>query len=104
MNAIDTIKQANDLRNKALAALHSELGYASPQALVAAINAAAAPAAPATQKRGPRPTTNRNGIEKALRTGTETMNAIAAEFGVSVQTVYLIKKSLGLVKPQARRK
>ena len=97
-------EQVEQDRAKALAHLHEEYGFASPAELIKAIRAAA-------RKRRGRPAGKKVGhrkharitpdlkakIKSALKAG-KTGGAVAAQFGVSVPSVYLIKKAFGLVK------
>lgn len=130
-NLLVQIKQAEAAKKKALAALHTELGFESAHALANAIldaaakstrttPTAAAPAQPKATKAGAKaakaakaakgkgkgkgrrlPAEVRQGIVDALNQGRKGAH-VAREFGVSYPTVHFIKQDLGLV--QARGK
>ncbi len=133
MNAIETIKQANATRRKALANLHTELGFESPQALAHAIaesagvvigrairpisrGAVVAYAAP-----GPsftvddikdRPSVRGSGKRLSTKERQAIIRDLKAgvtgtecqrKHGVSYPTVHEIKKSLGLATARPRK-
>jgi hypothetical protein len=92
-------------RVTALASLHQKYGFGSPAELIRAIRAASGPAA---GKRAGRPGGGhrkyarispelRQKIKAALQAG-KTGGQVAAAFGISVPSVYNIKKASGLVK------
>jgi len=92
-------------RAKALASLHRKYGFGSPAELIRAIRAAAgagggkrAVRAGAGHRKYARISPElRQKIKAALQAG-KTGGAVAAAFGVSVPSVYNIKKASGLVK------
>lgn len=116
-NIFDQIKNAEAAKRKALAELHTALGFASARALAQAILEAAgasssmaratgvAAASPARQgsKKGKRLTPEtRQQIAAALKSG-EPAARIAKHFGVSYPTVHKLKSSLGLVTSRGKR-
>jgi hypothetical protein len=95
-------------RAKILANLHEEYGFANANELIKAIRAATGgrrgrpPGRPAKKavghKKHARITTElKEKIKVALQAG-KTGGKVAAEFGVSLPSVYNIKKAFGLVK------
>lgn len=101
-------EQVDRTRAEALANLHEEYGFADAEELINAIRAAAG------KRRGRRPGRPakkagdhhkharitpeiRQKIRTALKAG-KTGGAVAEEFGVSLPSVYNIKKEFGLVK------
>jgi hypothetical protein len=97
-------------RAKALAHLHEEYGFESPRELIKAIRAAAGSrrGRPAGKKvvhrKHARITPDlKEEIKAALKAG-KTGGRVAAEFGVSLPSVYNIKKALGLVKARKAAK
>jgi hypothetical protein len=97
-------------RAKALAHLHEEYGFASPRELIKAIRAAAGgrrgrPAGKkAVHRKHARITPElKEKIKAALQAG-KTGGKVAAEFGVSLPSVYNIKKAFGLVKARKAAK
>ncbi len=117
---VKQIKDAEQSKRKALAFLHVELGYESPQALASAILKAAGgapkgakPAAgPSTSVRAPvakqgkgrrlSPET-RAAIISALKSGVKGTE-VTRRFGVSYPTVHAIKGSLGMVTSRGGKK
>jgi hypothetical protein len=101
-------KQIARERTKALTHLHEKYGFASAKELIKAIRAAAGSAG---KRRGHKPGRHRrharitpemkNKIKGAIQAG-RTGARIAQDFGISLPSVYNIKKAFGLVK--ARRK
>lgn len=96
-------------RRALLGNLHSTLGYPSREELVQALreleeprrrgrkpSSASPTSAPATGKRARVTTEMRDGIVKALKEGNPGQ-AVAKRFGVSLPTVYNVKKAAGLV-------
>ena len=119
----DKIKQLADYQNKvaalqkkiererakALASLHHKYGFGSPAELIRAIRAAAgrgarraARAAGGHRKYARISPETRQKIKAALQSG-KTGGQVAAAFGVSVPSVYNIKKASGLVKARKGR-
>jgi hypothetical protein len=115
MSILDQIKAAESAKQRALASLHLELGYASPQALADAIvrSTAAAgskPGAPIARsgsgnsRKGRKiPEATRQAIASALKSG-EVGACLAAKFGVSYNIIHAIKQELGMVKATKRSK
>jgi hypothetical protein len=113
-NLLEQIKAAENAKLRALASLHTELGYSSPQDLADAIvragssrGVSATPAArPASgnSRKGRRiPDSTRQAIASALK-GGEVGSGLAAKFGVSYNIVHAIKQELGMVKATKRSK
>jgi hypothetical protein len=122
---VNQIRSAEAAKKKALAGLHTELGYASPGALAQAIVEAAgeslatgarvvgaratgaratAPAQAPRGKRGRRiPPDVKQAIVDALKAG-ESGNSLTKKFGVSYPVVHAIKAKLGLVKARSAGK
>ncbi len=115
-NVINDILKAESAKRKALASLHTELGYASGRALADAI----VEATEGTARKGKTPAasvnrapTERRGrglsperkraIADALQAGVSGTQ-VARDHGVSYPTVHEIKKSLGLVTPRPGKK
>ena len=118
----DKIKQLADYQSKVtelqneiekeraqkMAHLHEELGFADAKQLIRAIRAAAKVAG---KRRGRKAGRHRkharitqamkDGVKAALQAG-KSGSRIAEEFGISLPSVYNLKKAFGLVK--ARRK
>ena len=102
-------KQIERERTKALAHLHEKYGFESVKELVKAIRAAAGPAG---KRRGRKPGRHRkharitpqmkDKIKGAIQTG-RTGAQIAQAFGISLPSVYNIKKSFGLVKARKKK-
>lgn len=100
-------------RVQALAGLHEQYGFANPEELIKAIRAAAASP---KGRRGRRPGRKATGhrkharitaelkekIKAALQAG-KTGGKVAAEFGVSLPSVYNLKKAFGLVKARKKK-
>jgi len=91
-------------RTRALASLHRKYGFGSPAELISAIRAAAGTggkrvvrAAGGHRKFARISPELRQKIKAALQAG-KTGGQVAATFGVSVPSVYNIKKASGLVK------
>ncbi len=102
-------KEIEKERARALAHLHEEYGFESARELIKAIRAAAGPGG----KRGGRKagrhrkhariTPEMKGkIKGALQAG-KTGAQIAQEFGISLPSVYNIKKAFGLVKARKKK-
>lgn len=97
-------------RGRSLAHLHEDFGFASPQELIRAIRAAAG-SRQGRRSRGRGARRHRKHtritpemkqkIKTALQAG-QTGGKVAATFGISLPSVYNLKKAFGLVK--ARRK
>jgi hypothetical protein len=103
-------EQVENDRAKALAHLHEEYGFESPRELIKAIRVAAGsrcghPAGKqAAHRKHARITPElREKIKAALKAG-KTGGKVAAEFGVSLPSVYNIKKASGLVKARKAAK
>ena len=89
-------------RTQALASLHRKYGFASPAELIRAIRAAVGRGGGKRAGGGHRKYARispelRQKIKAALQAG-KTGGQVAAAFGVSVPSVYNIKKASGLVK------
>jgi hypothetical protein len=113
---LDQIKTAENAKQRALALLHTELGYGSAQALAEAIlrssgavaasgpRGVAAPKPSGNSRKGRRiPDSTRQAIASALQSG-EVGTSLAGKFGVSYNIVHAIKQELGMVKPTKRSK
>ena len=106
---IDDILKAEAAKRRALATLHTELGYPSGRALAEAILEATEGGAPRGQGSSKWPKSKGRGlhpehkqaITDALQRGMNGTR-VAREFGVSYPTVHEIKKSLGLVKARGK--
>jgi DNA-binding NarL/FixJ family response regulator len=125
-NFIDQIKAAESAKLRALASLHTELGYGSAAELAAAIRGAsggartatarspiaapssgnavaaskATPAAPSKTRKGRRiDEDTKRQIVAALKSG-EPGARVAKQLGVSYPTIHNWKTELGLVKPR----
>jgi hypothetical protein len=103
-------KQVEKDRAKALAHLHEEYGFANANELIKAIRAAAGsrrgrPAGKrAVHRKHARITLElKEKIKTALRAG-KTGGKVAAQFGVSLPSVYNLKKAFGLVKARKAAK
>jgi hypothetical protein len=103
-------KQVEKDRAKALAHLHEEYGFANANELIKAIRAAAhgRRGRPAGKKvvhrKHARITLElKEKIKAALRAG-KTGGKVAAQFGVSLPSVYNLKKAFGLVKARKAAK
>jgi hypothetical protein len=97
-------------RAQALAHLHEEYGFASTQELIKAIRAAGGHrrGRPAGKKVAHRKHARitaelKEKIKAALKAG-KTGGKVAAEFGVSLPSVYNLKKAFGLVKARKAAK
>lgn len=101
-------EEVDSARAKTLANLHEEYGFADANELIKAIHAAAGgrrgrrPGRPAKRagrhrKHARITPAMRNEIKAALKAG-RTGGAVAQEFGVSLPSVYNIKKESGLVQ------
>ncbi len=118
MNIFDQIRSADRAKQRALASLHTELGYDSAQALAHAILEAAGSrsvgpwgvtplpaskvAKSAGRGRGRRLSdATRDAIKAALKAGAKGTD-VAKQFGVSYPTIHIIKTDLGLVKARAK--
>lgn len=110
---ISEIINAESAKRRALATLHTELGYSSGKALAEAILEATEGASRRTsnaQSKTPSAQPKRRGrglnpehkqsIADALKAGANGTQ-VARDFGVSYPTVHEIKKSLGLVQARA---
>jgi len=113
MSTIEDLRRAAALKKAALARLHQELGFQSPQALAAAILEAVdspasgkrsvqtrAPQDAGASKSGPGrrlDAARRQAIIDALKGGVSGTE-VTRKFGVSYPTVHEIKKSLGMVQ------
>lgn len=115
-NFLDQIKAAENAKLRALASLHTELGYSSAQALADAIlrasggggavrgSAPAKVAGSGNSRKGRRiPDTTRQAIASALKAG-EVGSGLSAKFGVSYNIIHAIKQELGMVKATKRSK
>lgn len=118
-NFLDQIKAAENAKLRALASLHTELGYSSAQALADAIlrassgggggavvrgSATAKIAGSGNSRKGRRiPDTTRQAIAAALKAG-EVGSGLSAKFGVSYNIIHAIKQELGMVKATKRSK
>jgi hypothetical protein len=102
-------KEIEKERAKALAHLHEKYGFDSAKELIKAIRAAAGPGG----KRGGRKARRhrkharitpemKGQIKGALQAG-KTGAQIAGEFGISLPSVYNIKKAFGLVKARKKK-
>jgi hypothetical protein len=113
---LDQIKAAENAKQRALASLHTELGYGSAQALAEAIlrssgsaavsspRGPVAPKASGNSRKGRRiPDSTRQAIASALQSG-EVGAGLAGKFGVSYNIIHAIKQELGMVKPTKRSK
>jgi DNA invertase Pin-like site-specific DNA recombinase len=96
-------------RTKALAHLHEKYGFENAQELIKAIRAAAGPGGrrggrkARRHRKHARITAEMKGrIKVALQAG-KTGSAIAEEFGISLPSVYNIKKAFGLVKTRKKK-
>jgi hypothetical protein len=96
--------QVKNDRSKALARLHEEFGFATAKELIKAIRAAvggrgrSAKAADVHRRKHARITSEmKEKIKAALKAGM-TGGRAAAEFGISLPSVYNIKKAFGMVK------
>lgn len=100
-------------RARALAHIHEKYGFATPAELIKAIRAAAGgrwgrPGKKARfhRKRARITAELKQKIKAALKAG-KTGGAVAAKFGVSLPSVYNLKKAFGLVKarkaPKAKK-
>lgn len=109
--------EVDNARAEALSSLHEEYGFADAEELIKAIRAAAGsrrgrrPGRPSKKASGHRKHARitpeiREKIEAALK-GGKTGGQVAGEFGVSLPSVYNIKKEFGLVRarkaPKAKR-
>ncbi len=114
-NIVNEILHAEAAKRRALATLHTELGYASGRELADAIIAATSGASQSrgslvgsrhrapVKPRGRALDPNRKqAIAKALTDGVGGTQ-VARDFGVSYPTVHAIKKSLGLVNARPRQ-
>ncbi len=96
-------------RSKALSGLHEKYGFSSAEELIKAIRAAAGPggghrrrkAAPHRKHARITPELKEK-IKAALQAG-KTGGKVAAEFGVSLPSVYNLKKEFGLVKARKKK-
>jgi hypothetical protein len=96
-------------RSKALASLHEKYGFASARELIKAIRAAAGSGGPSRGRKAKphrkhaRITPDlKEKIKAALQAG-KTGGAVAAEFGVSLPSIYNLKKAFGLVKARKKK-
>jgi hypothetical protein len=102
-------KQIARERTKALAHLHEKYGFASARELIKAIRAAAGSAG---KRRGRKAVRHRrharitpemkDKIKGAIQAG-RTGARIARDFGISLPSVYNIKKAFGLVKARKKK-
>jgi N-methylhydantoinase B/oxoprolinase/acetone carboxylase alpha subunit len=101
-------KKIEQERTRALANLHEKYGFESARELIKAIRAAAAGGARRGRKAGRHRKHARitpelkEKIKAALQAG-KTGGKVAAEFGVSLPSVYNIKKAFGLVKARKKK-
>lgn len=96
-------------RTKTLARLHEKYGFESAQELITAIRSAAGLTG---RRRGPKTGRHRKHaritaemkakIKTAIQ-GGKTGSQIAQEFGISLPSVYNIKKAFGLVKARKKK-
>jgi DNA invertase Pin-like site-specific DNA recombinase len=119
----DKIKQLADYQNKivalqkdidkeragALAHLHERFGFATPQELIKAIRAAAGGTGRGAGRKARRhrkhariTTEMKEKIKAALQAG-KSGSKVADEFGISLPSVYNIKKAFGLVKTRKKK-
>jgi len=103
-------EQVEKDRAKALAHLHEEYGFKSPRELIKAIKAAAGgrrgrpPGKGVVHRKHARITPDlKEKIRAALKAG-KTGGKVAAAFGVSLPSVYNLKKAFGLVKARKAAK
>lgn len=103
-------EQVEKVRAKALANLHEEYGFADATELIKAIRAAAGSrrgrpvSKKAVHRKHGRITAElKEKIKAALKAG-KTGGKVAAEFGVSLPSVYNLKKAFGLVKARKAAK
>ena len=102
-------KEIEKERRRALARLHEKYGFESARELIKAIRAAAGPGGrgggrkAGRHRKHARITPELKGkIKGALQAG-RTGAQIAQEFGVSLPSVYNIKKAFGLVKARKKK-
>jgi hypothetical protein len=103
-------EQVDKDRARILVRLHEEYGFATPKELIKAIRAAARgrrgrpPRKAGGHRKHARITAElKEKIKAALQAG-KTGGKVAAEFGVSLPSVYNIKKASGLVKARKAAK
>jgi hypothetical protein len=103
-------EQVEKDRAKVLAHLHEEYGFTSPAELIKAIRAAAGgrrgrpPGKKVVHRKHARITPElKEKIKAALKAG-KTGGKVAAEFGVSLPSVYNLKKAFGFVKARKAAK
>ena len=96
-------------RAGALANLHKQFGFATPKELIKAIRAAAGGAGQRADAKGRRHRKHaritaemKDKIKAALQSGKSGAK-VAAEFGISLPSVYNIKKAFGLVKARKKK-
>ena len=117
----DKIKQLADYQNKVatlekeiarerartLAKLHEKYGYGSAEELIQALRAATGGKRPGRKagrhRKHARITPELRGQIKAALEDKKTGGQVAAEFGVSLPSVYNIKKAAGLVKARKKK-
>ena len=102
-------KDIDKERAGALAHLHEKFGFATPQELIKAIRAAAGGArrragrkAGKHRKHARITAEMKDKIKGALQAGKPGAT-VAAEFGISLPSVYNIKKAFGLVKARKKK-
>jgi hypothetical protein len=119
----DKIKQLADYQDKiaalqkdidkeragALAHLHEKFGFATPKDLIKAIRAAAGGAGKRGERKARRHRKHaritaemKQKIKVALQ-NKKSGAKVAEEFGISLPSVYNIKKAFGLVKPRKKK-
>lgn len=107
-------EEMNNARAEALTNLHEEYGFADADELIRAIRAAAGarrarrPGRPAKKAGGHKKHARitpgmRQQIKAALKAG-KTGGQVAADFGISLPSVYNIKKEFGLVRARKTSK
>lgn len=119
----DKMKQLADYQNKiealqkdidkeragALAHLHEKFGFATPKDLIKAIRAAAAGAGKRTgskarrHRKHARITAEMRDRVKAALQNKKSGAMVAEEFGISLPSVYNIKKAFGMVKSRKKK-
>ena len=102
-------KDIDKERASALAHLHEKYGFATPQELIKAIRAATGGAGKRAGRKAGRHRKHaritaemKEKIKAALQAGKSGAK-IAVEFGISVPSVYNIKKAFGLVKERKKK-
>lgn len=96
-------------RARALAGLPEKYGYAGAAELIKAIRAAAGASGkrrgrkPGRHRKHARITAELRGKIKAALQAGQTGGRVAADFGVSLPSVYNIKKAAGLVKARKKK-